>query len=91
VVQGIRAAVPPHSTMQIFIKALMGRTITLDVEASETVEDLMAKIQDKEGNPASQLRLVFRGKQLQHGYTLQDYEFEKECFVDVLLSLGRQP
>lgn len=59
--------------MQIFIKTLTGKTITLDVEPSDLVEDVKKKIEQKEGIPQSQQRLIWSGKQIEDARTLADY------------------
>mmetsp|Transcript_19869 Transcript_19869/g.41471 ORF Transcript_19869/g.41471 Transcript_19869/m.41471 type:complete len:240 (-) Transcript_19869:186-905(-) len=77
----------PRGGMQLFVKTLSGKTVSIEVEEGESIEDVKAKISEKEGIPAEQQRLIFGGEQLQDGKTIDDYDLGDDSTLHLVLRL----
>jgi ubiquitin len=77
----------PRGGMQLFVKTLTGKTVSIEVEEGESIEDVKAKISEKEGIPPEQQRLIFGGQQLQDAKTLDDYDVGEDATLHLVLRL----
>ena len=71
--------------MQVFVKMITGKTITLEIEGKDSIENVLQKIRNKEGTPEDQQTLFFSGKQLEEGKTINDYNIQNESILHLIL------
>mmetsp|Transcript_5428 Transcript_5428/g.10337 ORF Transcript_5428/g.10337 Transcript_5428/m.10337 type:complete len:123 (-) Transcript_5428:101-469(-) len=83
----LHSALSIRGGMQLFVKTLTGKTVSIEVEEGESIEDVKAKIAEKEGIPPEQQRLIFGGQQLQDQKTLQDYDVGDDATLHLVLRL----
>ena len=87
----LQALAVPRGGMQLFVKTLSGKTVSIECEESDKIEDVKAKIEEKEGVPVDQQRLIFAGKQLDGQKTLQECGINEGDSLSMVLRLRGGP